>query len=156
MLLSIILSQPASDAPKPSDLGSLLDKTVNALPPEVLDQLVKSLTSPSMLMLAGTIWLVLLMFNKLAPAQWTDNPWYARLLPVLPEIIGVALTYVPGLMPPSIFNSPLLSHAVFGIWMGALSSKAHKVVSQSFLGLDDAIQAPKPADKPAPPPPNGI
>lgn len=117
-----------------------------------LQSLVSLFTSASVIMAGGSIWIFIALVNRFLPTKVVDHPYYQRFQPVVPELMGIGLTYVPGVMPTTVFNSNWMGHIIFGLWMGLLSSKIFKVVSQSILGKDDMISGKVPAkteDKPA-------
>ena len=115
--------------------------------------MISSLLSPWMVMAAGAIWFVILMFNRVMPAVVIDNSIYQRFQPIIPEILGIVVSYMPGLLPDSEFHKHAGGHIVIGLWIGLLSSKAYKVISQSVLGQDEMINGKKLAAVPVQDPP---
>jgi hypothetical protein len=107
--------------------------------------MISSLLSPWMVLAAGAIWFAILMFNRMMPASVIDHPIYQRFQPLIPEALGIWVSYMPGLLPDSEFHKHAGGHIVIGLWIGLLSSKAYKVISQSVLGQDEMINGKKEA-----------
>lgn len=109
------------------------------IPGSATAQLTGLFLSPAVLMLAASIYLVLLSIGKVFP-KLIDNAYYNRVLPILPECLGVVVTFFHAYKVPPEFQPWIMQHAVVGVWIGMLASKAYKVVDQSLLGKDEAIK----------------
>lgn len=64
---------------------------------------------------------------------------YRRVLPILPEVMGIAIAYTGGI--PIVAALPESIRIATGFWVGFLSQRAHKVLGQTILGDDPALQA---------------
>lgn len=65
--------------------------------------------------------------------------FYRRLLPILPEILGCALSSLGGI--PAVEGEPLAVRIAAGLWCGYLAQRFHKVLGQTILGDDPKIRA---------------
>jgi hypothetical protein len=107
-----------------------------------MDQILldSMLTLQNALILGGVFGL-LQMLKKLTP-KMTKSGWYNRVLPVLPELLCSGAVFLPGMHP----EGQAWTVSLFvGLVLGAMSSKVHKVMRQSFLGDDSDIQEAKKA-----------
>ncbi len=66
---------------------------------------------------------------------------YRRLLPVLPEALGVAATVAGG--NPAVADQPLVLQVAAGLWCGYLAQRFHKVLGQVVLGDDRLMELSK-------------
>ena len=120
--------------------------------------LVSFFMSSQVLASAASIYLLLALMMRALPPKVTASATLNRLLPILPEFMGIGLTFMPMMFTsmPAEFSPWVLHHIVTGMWIGMLSSKAYKIIDQSLLGNDDAIKPtvnmPMPLPTPAPAP----
>jgi hypothetical protein len=96
--------------------------------------------SPALLGLAASIYLVLQFATKQLPDKITSSSIFARLQPMLPELMGMVLTFTGAYKVPAEFQPWVMQHIVTGLWMGMLASKAYKIVDQTLLGNDSSIK----------------
>lgn len=64
-----------------------------------------------------------------------DNPYWVRLLPVLPMLACSVAVWVPGLVDGSVGE-----RMVLGVLLGSFCGHFHKVVRQTVLGNDKRIR----------------
>ena len=103
--------------------------------------LLDSMLTVQNALILGGVFGLLQMLKKLMP-KMTKSNWYNRVLPVLPEALCSVAVFLPGMHP----EGQLWTTSLFvGLVLGAMSSKVHKVMRQSFLGDDSDIQAAKAA-----------
>lgn len=89
------------------------------------------------LLVAGGIFLGL---RALQGFKWLSNrPAYRRLLPILPEALGVLAAFTGGL--PAVAGQPIAIKVAAGLWCAYLSQKFRKILGQSLLGDDRVIAA---------------
>lgn len=118
---------------------------VVAHPVTTMASLTGFFMSAPVLGIAATIYLVILTATKYLPPKVSGSAWYNRLLPIMPEILGVGATFTDAFKVPPELAPWVMHHIVVGLWMGLLSSKAYKIVDQTVRGNDEAI---KPTTKP--------
>lgn len=101
------------------------------------------------LLTAGGVYFLLRVLNQLDFVS--KRNLYRRLLPVLPESLGVAATIAGG--NPAVEGQPLVLKIAAGLWCGYLAQRFHKVLGQTILGDDRSITAsPSTKAKSIPPP----
>lgn len=88
-------------------------------------------TEHLLLMLAVSV--TVSMAPRLVPAL-ADNPYWVRLLPVLPIAACSAAVWLPGLVSGTVAERVLL-----GVVLGALCGHAYKMVTQTIFGNDRRI-----------------
>lgn len=95
--------------------------------------------TPENLGMSGLIFLALAMANAIFP-RLKDNATIQRLMPFIPEVLGVVIYELfPKTLGPE--NAGFGELALIGIVVGTASSKVHKIVRQTVLGKDKAIEA---------------
>lgn len=102
------------------------------------------------LMCAAGIFLLLRVLRNVQAISSTGV--YRRLLPLLPEALGVGAALAGGL--PAIAGKALVIRLSAGLWCGYVATKFHKVLGQTILGDDDVIANPGAARRSIPPPTN--
>lgn len=90
----------------------------------------------SVLLAAASIYGAIRATHKLGVAR---HPIFRRALPVLPEVLGVAAV-VSGAVPIAA-ALPIGGKVAFGLWTGYLAGKFHKILGQTILGDDRAIES---------------
>lgn len=63
---------------------------------------------------------------------------YRRVLPILPETIGVVAVVAGGVPLAAAF--PLALKVALGLWCGYVAQKFHKLIGQTILGDDRQIE----------------
>lgn len=96
------------------------------------------------LMTAGGVFFLIRVLSQLL----SKVGWYRRLLPVLPELLGVGATLAGG--NPAVSDQPVVLKVAAGLWCGYLAQRFHKVLGQTILGDDQSIESKK--QKQLPPP----
>jgi hypothetical protein len=86
------------------------------------------------LMTAGGVFFLIRVLSQLL----SKVGWYRRLLPVLPELLGVGATIAGG--NPAVGGRPLVLQVAAGLWCGYLAQRFHKVLGQTILGDDKSIE----------------
>lgn len=102
---------------------------------EVLDQL-KNVFDQWTLLHAMGIWLLLRLL-KSTPLDGVTM--YRRILPFLPEIIGVSSALLGGL--PLVADQGLPIKIAGGLWCAYLAKGSRKFLAQTVLGIDPKIEA---------------
>lgn len=105
---------------------------------ELLAKFIGMAFDPSVVFVAGAIYGAIRATHRLGVSK---HPVFRRALPVLPEVLGVAAV-VAGAVPIAA-TLPVGGKVAFGLWAGYLAGKFHKVLGQTILGDDRAIEAPK-------------
>ena len=85
-------------------------------------------------LLMVAVWALISVAPRLMPSL-VDNPYWARLLPVLPIAACSAAVWLPDLVAGGATEKILL-----GIVLGALCGHAYKLVKQSVFGNDKRIR----------------
>lgn len=82
---------------------------------------------------------IFLALRFLSALPWLgERKWYRRILPILPEVFGLAAAF-SGAIP--ILCDQSVSLKVFGgLWCAYLSKSARKILGQTFLGDDSVIE----------------
>lgn len=102
-----------------------------------IDEVLRIALDAWTLLVAGGIYFLLRVFNGF---RWlSKRTWYRRLLPVLPEVLGVSASVACGL--PAVEGKPLPIKIAAGLWCAYAAQKFQKVLGQSVLGDDRAIVA---------------
>lgn len=96
------------------------------------------------LLTAGGVYLLLRVTNQLAFISGRN--WYRRILPVAPELLGIAATFAGG--NPAVAKAPIVVKIAAGLWCGYLAQRFHKVLGQTILGDDKKITTTKAAEAP--------
>ena len=92
------------------------------------------------LMTAGGVYFLIRVFSQLDFIS--KRNLYRRLLPVLPEMLGVVATFAGG--NPAVADQPAVLKIAAGLWCGYLAQRFHKVLGQTILGDDKSITASPP------------
>jgi len=88
---------------------------------------------------AGGIFLAL---RFLAAIKWLDElSLYRRLLPILPEAMGLAAAYLGGI--PIVAEQPTPIKIAAGLWSAYLAKNFRKILGQAVLGDDRKIKGRK-------------
>jgi hypothetical protein len=90
------------------------------------------------LLTAGGIFLLLRVLKDTPIAKLGI---YRRLLPVLPEMFGVAAAFGGGI--PSVDGQPVVIRIAAGLWCGYVAQRGHKLLGQAILGDDPKLEAKK-------------
>lgn len=111
--------------------------TASAAAGAAIDIVARLLTAENLGM-SGAIWLLLELLRRSVPALF-EKGIFRRLLPVLPETIGVGSYWlIPTLAAP---GASLGERLLVGFVVGSGSSKLHSVVRQTVFGKDKMIEA---------------
>lgn len=86
------------------------------------------------LLYAGAIFI---LFRMLKKSPIVKSAVYWRLLPFLPETVGVVIA-CSGLLP-AVAAMPIPAKVAAGIWCGYISQRFHKILGQTILGDDRDI-----------------
>lgn len=86
------------------------------------------------LMTAGGVFFLI---RVLTQTPLSKLNFFRRILPILPEILGVAATIAGG--NPAVAEQPIVLKIAAGMWCGYLAQRFHKVLGQTILGDDKAI-----------------
>ena len=104
------------------------------------DELVRSFLALAMdtyvLTAAGGVFTVIRALAKTSLAQ---VPIYRRILPVLPEALGIAAVLGGGV--PAVAAMPIAVKIAVGLWCGYVAQKFQKILGQTVLGDDRAIES---------------
>lgn len=63
---------------------------------------------------------------------------YRRVLPILPESLGIVAVLLGGV--PSSSGQPSVVQIAIGLWIGYVAQRFHKILGQTLLGDDERIQ----------------
>lgn len=85
---------------------------------------------------------IFLTLRMLKAIKWLDNKnFYRRLLPILPEVLGIAAVFLGSV--PSLVSAPIV-HKIFGGMVCAYLSKlGRKLLGQTIIGDDRKIKGKK-------------
>lgn len=105
-----------------------------------MDEAVKSFLALAfnehVLACAGGVFVLIRAGQK---ANFSTHPLYRRILPLLPEILGV-LFVVSGAVP-TVAQSPIPLKIAVGLWCSYVAQKFQKILGQTILGDDRHIEA---------------
>ena len=102
---------------------------------ELFAKFVSMAFDASVLLAAAAIYGAIRATHRLGVAS---HPVFRRALPILPEVLGVAAV-VSGAVPIAA-ALPVGGKVAFGLWTGYLAGKFHKILGQTILGDDRAIE----------------
>jgi hypothetical protein len=92
------------------------------------------LTRTEHLLIVCAVWVSIGTVNRVFP-DLTENPTWARLLPIIPLIFCSAVVWVPG----AVEGKPL-TRIMLGLVLGAMAAHGHKILKQSIFGNDRRIR----------------
>jgi hypothetical protein len=113
---------------------------------EQVQGLIKLAFDKYTLLTAGGIFFLLRCIHQIKAIS--SQPLWRRILPVMPEILGCCAAFLGGM--PVVSGKPAVIKIASGLWAGFLAQRFHKVLGQTILGDDRAIEIPK--RKPIEPP----
>lgn len=100
--------------------------------------LITLVANPENAALVAAITTALETVKKAAPGL-SGKSWWARLLPVLPVVLGALLIHMPGLAPSELPDPG--ARTLLGAMIGAANAWGFKVVSQSVRRKDTRIKS---------------
>lgn len=89
------------------------------------------------LLIAGGIYLFLRTLNGFEPISKLGV--YRRILPLLPESLGVAAAFLGGI--PFVEGKPAVIKIAAGLWCAYLAQRFRKLLGQTVLGDDAKLEA---------------
>lgn len=89
------------------------------------------------LLVAGGIYLFLRMLHDFKLISKLTV--YRRLLPVFPEVLGVAAAVLGGI--PVVDGKPIIIKIAAGLWCAYLAQRFRKILGQTILGDDTKLEA---------------
>lgn len=85
---------------------------------------------------------IFLALRMLGAIKWlNDRSFYRRLLPLLPEALGIAAVFLGSV--PSLTSSPIVHKIIGGMACAYVSKLARKLLGQSIIGDDRKIKGKK-------------
>lgn len=92
--------------------------------------IVETLVTPQVLALAAAIVAVLFGIGKAAPALW-KKPWWRRLLPLTPLVLGIGGAFLPGVIAhdEGAWGTVILA----GLFAGFLASHGRKIFKRLLI-----------------------
>ena len=105
---------------------------------EGVQGLIDLATDKYTLLTAGGVYLFLRVLVQTPVAKWGV---YRRILPILPEILGVAAAFAGGI--PVVESQPLAIKVAAVLWCGYVAQRGHKLLGQTLLGDDRLLEAKK-------------
>jgi hypothetical protein len=91
------------------------------------------------LLTMAAVWVLMSAAKKTIP-KVMQNPLVIRLLPLVPIALCSGAVWIPGLAPAGIEAGPRI---MLGVVLGAGAGQAHKILKQTGLGRDPAIEEKK-------------
>jgi len=90
-------------------------------------------------LIMAAVWVLMSAAKKVFPDKM-QLAIVARVLPLIPIALCSGAVWIPGLAPDGIQVGPRI---MLGVVLGAGAGQAHKILKQTGLGRDSAIEKPK-------------
>ena len=90
-------------------------------------------------LIMAAVWVLMSAAKKVFPDKM-QLANVARVLPLVPIALCSGAVWIPGLAPSGIEVGPRI---MLGVVLGAGAGQAHKILKQTGLGRDSAIEKPK-------------